>query len=145
MRSRTDEDYTRGYEWWLMKEAKARNPQIMLDIPPWGAICQSRLSNANEPSSYGSIFSGIGFTSSQATFTAVSKALAGAPPYEKISSAAPSTSPKDKSRKAADVAPLLSLCLGALVLISICLGLATVTQLAMIESLHCAAAREATV
>ncbi|HMD85390.1 MAG TPA: family 16 glycoside hydrolase [Terriglobia bacterium] len=37
MRSRKDEDYTRGYEWWLMKEAKARNPKIMLDILPWGA------------------------------------------------------------------------------------------------------------
>lgn len=37
MRSRTDEDYTRGYEWWLMKEAKERNPEIMLDILPWGA------------------------------------------------------------------------------------------------------------
>src|SRR3974377_1875267 len=37
MRRCTDEDYTRGYEWWLMKEAKARNPKIMLDILPWGA------------------------------------------------------------------------------------------------------------
>ena len=37
MRSRTDENYDRGYEWWLMKEAKARNPKIMLDILPWGA------------------------------------------------------------------------------------------------------------
>ena len=37
MRSRTDEKYDRGYEWWLMKEAKARNPKIMLDILPWGA------------------------------------------------------------------------------------------------------------
>jgi hypothetical protein len=37
MRSRTDENYDRGYEWWLMKEAKARNPKIFLDILPWGA------------------------------------------------------------------------------------------------------------
>jgi hypothetical protein len=37
MRTRTDENYDRGYEWWLMKEAKARNPKIMLDILPWGA------------------------------------------------------------------------------------------------------------
>ena len=37
MRSRIDENYDRGYEWWLMKEAKARNPRIMLDILPWGA------------------------------------------------------------------------------------------------------------
>ena len=31
------EYYDRGYEWWLMKEAKKRNPDIMLDILPWGA------------------------------------------------------------------------------------------------------------
>ena len=34
---RGDEDYTRGYEWWLMKEAKKRNPSIMLDALAWGA------------------------------------------------------------------------------------------------------------
>jgi len=37
MRTRTDENYDRGYECWLMKEAKARNPRIILDILPWGA------------------------------------------------------------------------------------------------------------
>jgi O-glycosyl hydrolase len=37
MRTRTDENYDRGYEWWLMKEAKARNPRIILDALPWGA------------------------------------------------------------------------------------------------------------
>jgi O-glycosyl hydrolase len=37
MRSPTDHDYTRGYEWWLMEEAKKRNPNIILDILPWGA------------------------------------------------------------------------------------------------------------
>ncbi len=37
MRSRTDQNYDRGYEWWLMKEAKARNPKIFLDTLPWGA------------------------------------------------------------------------------------------------------------
>ncbi len=37
MRSRGDQDYHRGYEWWLMKEAKARNPQIVLDSLAWGA------------------------------------------------------------------------------------------------------------
>ena len=37
MRTRTDQDYKRGYEWWLMKEAKARNPQIILDSLAWGA------------------------------------------------------------------------------------------------------------
>ena len=37
MRSRNDHDYTRGYEWWLMVEAHKRNPNIILDILPWGA------------------------------------------------------------------------------------------------------------
>src|SRR6266852_2496265 len=37
MRSRDDRDYTRGYEWWLMEEARKRNPQIILDTLPWGA------------------------------------------------------------------------------------------------------------
>uniref|UniRef100_A0A8C4KDJ0 Galactocerebrosidase n=1 Tax=Dromaius novaehollandiae TaxID=8790 RepID=A0A8C4KDJ0_DRONO len=30
-----DENYFRGYEWWLMKEAKKRNPQIKLIGLPW--------------------------------------------------------------------------------------------------------------
>ncbi|MGA3246026.1 MAG: galactosylceramidase [Bacteroidota bacterium] len=29
--------FDRGYEWWLMKEAKRRNPDIVLDILQWGA------------------------------------------------------------------------------------------------------------
>lgn len=29
--------YQRGYEWWLMKEAKLRNPQVILDCLAWGA------------------------------------------------------------------------------------------------------------
>ena len=29
MRTRDDHDYTRGYEWWLMQEAKKRNPKII--------------------------------------------------------------------------------------------------------------------
>ena len=37
MHSRNDENYTRGYEWWLMKEAHERDPQIILDALPWGA------------------------------------------------------------------------------------------------------------
>ena len=37
MRSRQDHDYTRGYEWWLMEEAVKRNPNIILDVLPWGA------------------------------------------------------------------------------------------------------------
>jgi galactosylceramidase len=36
-RTRDDEDYTRGYEWWMMKEARARNPKIILDALEWGA------------------------------------------------------------------------------------------------------------
>jgi galactosylceramidase len=31
-----DENYNRGYEWWLMKEAKKRNPDIKLYGLPWG-------------------------------------------------------------------------------------------------------------
>ncbi len=37
MRSRTDSDYNRGYEWWLMEEARRRNPAIILDSLAWGA------------------------------------------------------------------------------------------------------------
>lgn len=37
MRSRSDQDYNRGYEWWLMEEAQRRNPKIILDSLPWGA------------------------------------------------------------------------------------------------------------
>ena len=36
MHSAEDENYQRGYEWWLMKEAKARNPDIKLYGLPWG-------------------------------------------------------------------------------------------------------------
>jgi hypothetical protein len=31
------EYFNRGYEWWLMKEAKKRNPKIVFDILQWGA------------------------------------------------------------------------------------------------------------
>ncbi len=37
MRSATDQNYTRGYEWWLMQQAKMRNPNIKLDVLEWGA------------------------------------------------------------------------------------------------------------
>src|SRR5947207_2771629 len=37
MHTPDDENYTRGYEWWLMKEAKKRNPKIILDCLAWGA------------------------------------------------------------------------------------------------------------
>lgn len=35
-RTPTDRNFTRGYEWWLMNEARKRNPQIVLDSLPWG-------------------------------------------------------------------------------------------------------------
>ena len=31
------EYYQRGYEWWLMREAKRRNPHVLLDVLQWGA------------------------------------------------------------------------------------------------------------
>lgn len=36
-RTREDLNFQRGYEWWLMKEAKQRRPDILLDALPWGA------------------------------------------------------------------------------------------------------------
>ncbi len=36
MHSRDDENYSRGYEWWLMSEAKKRNPSITLEANAWG-------------------------------------------------------------------------------------------------------------
>ncbi len=33
----THPNFSRGYEWWLIKEARKRNPQITLDSLPWGA------------------------------------------------------------------------------------------------------------
>ena len=37
MRARDDENYGRGYEWWLMEEAKKRNPDMIFDCLAWGA------------------------------------------------------------------------------------------------------------
>jgi Glycosyl hydrolase family 59 len=37
MHTRDDLNFQRGYEWWLMKEAKKRNPAIILDSLAWGA------------------------------------------------------------------------------------------------------------
>src|SRR5450759_4683491 len=37
MHTRADLNFDRGYEWWLMKEARKRNPKIMLDTLAWGA------------------------------------------------------------------------------------------------------------
>src|SRR3974377_357649 len=36
MRTRTDQNYSRGYEWWLMQQAKVRNSHILLDCLAWG-------------------------------------------------------------------------------------------------------------
>jgi len=45
MHSRDDENYSRGYEWWLMSEARKRNPSIMLDANAWG--CPKWIGNGN--------------------------------------------------------------------------------------------------
>lgn len=37
MRTRDDLNFDRGFEWWLMKEARARNPEIALAGLQWGA------------------------------------------------------------------------------------------------------------
>ncbi|HEY5003240.1 MAG TPA: hypothetical protein VII61_08815 [Ktedonobacteraceae bacterium] len=37
MRSRTDQNYNRGYEWWLMEHAKLRNPNLKFYGLQWGA------------------------------------------------------------------------------------------------------------
>ncbi len=37
MRKKGEENFNRGYEWWLMKEAIKRNPDIILDGLAWGA------------------------------------------------------------------------------------------------------------
>ena len=35
--TRADRNFERGYEWWLMREAKRRNPEVFLDCLEWGA------------------------------------------------------------------------------------------------------------
>jgi len=45
MHSRNDENYSRGYEWWLMSEARKRNPSILLDANAWG--CPGWVGNNN--------------------------------------------------------------------------------------------------
>jgi galactosylceramidase len=37
MHTATDLNYYRGYEWWLMEQAKSRNPAILLDATAWSA------------------------------------------------------------------------------------------------------------
>ena len=36
-RTRGDLNFTRGYEWWLLQEARRRNPGLVLDCLAWGA------------------------------------------------------------------------------------------------------------
>ena len=43
--TRDDLNYGRGYEWWLMREAKARNPNLSLDACAWG--CPGWVGNGN--------------------------------------------------------------------------------------------------
>jgi galactosylceramidase len=45
MHSKTDENYQRGWEWWLIKEAKKRNPDITLDGTAW--TCPGWVGNGN--------------------------------------------------------------------------------------------------
>jgi O-glycosyl hydrolase len=53
-RTATDHDTTRGYEWWLMTEARKRNPNIILEALPWGAPhwVGNPTAKADEPSLY---------------------------------------------------------------------------------------------
>jgi galactosylceramidase len=37
MHTSTDQNYQRGWEWWVINEAKKRNPSITLDALAWGA------------------------------------------------------------------------------------------------------------
>ncbi|MDP4183230.1 MAG: galactosylceramidase, partial [Bacillota bacterium] len=37
MHTASDQNYTRGYEGWLISEAKKRNPSMIFDCLPWGA------------------------------------------------------------------------------------------------------------
>jgi galactosylceramidase len=37
MRTRTDTNFQRGYEWWLIHEAKQRNPALTIDGVAWGS------------------------------------------------------------------------------------------------------------
>ncbi len=45
MHSRDDLNYGRGYEWWLMREAKSRNPDLSLDGCGWS--CPGWIGNGN--------------------------------------------------------------------------------------------------
>jgi galactosylceramidase len=45
MHTKDDLNYSRGYEWWLMREAKKRNPDITLDGCAWS--CPNWVGNGN--------------------------------------------------------------------------------------------------
>ena len=45
MHTKDDLNFSRGYEWWLMREAKKRNPDLSLDACAWG--CPSWVGNGN--------------------------------------------------------------------------------------------------
>ena len=45
MHAKDDLNYSRGYEWWLMREAKKRNPDLSLDACAWG--CPGWVGNGN--------------------------------------------------------------------------------------------------
>jgi len=45
MHSKDDLNYSRGYEWWLMREARKRNPGLTLDACAWG--CPGWVGNGN--------------------------------------------------------------------------------------------------
>ena len=45
MHTRDDLNYSRGYEWWLMREAKKRNHDLTLDACAWG--CPGWVGNGN--------------------------------------------------------------------------------------------------
>lgn len=52
MRTPTDHDATRGYEWWLMTEAHKRNPNIILEVLPWGAPAWVDPASGSKPTLY---------------------------------------------------------------------------------------------
>ena len=45
MHSKNDLNYSRGYEWWLLSEARKRNPSITLDANAWS--CPKWIGNGN--------------------------------------------------------------------------------------------------
>jgi hypothetical protein len=52
MRTPADHDSNRGYEWWLMAQAHKRNPNIVLEILPWGAPSWVDQPSSGKPTLY---------------------------------------------------------------------------------------------